>query len=93
MQVVTYRLKSEYGVESSMDPLDYTIARWAGGGWEAVDRAEAAGKLHGVFVCQNRWGRPVLLFRNPWKVSQLTEEVKYLELEPWAMPPSEVRHA
>lgn len=89
MQVVTYRLKNEYGVDSAMEPLDFTIARWAGGGWDAVDRADEAGRLHGVFQCQDAWGRPVLLFRNPWKVSQLEIEVRELSLEPWALPPSE----
>lgn len=88
-EVVLYRLQHEYGVEARLDPLDYSIARWAGGSWEAVDRADAAGKLHGVFVAQDRWNRPVLLFRNPWKVSQLENEEGYLKLEPWAMPPAE----
>jgi len=88
-EVVTYRLKAEYGVESSMEPLGYTMARWVGGGWEAVKRAEADGKLFGVYICQDRWERPVLLFRNPWKVTQLAADVTYLQLEPWAMPPTE----
>lgn len=91
LQVVTYRLKNEYGVDSTMETLDFTITRWAGGGWEAVDRADAAGKLHGVFMCQDAWGRPVLLFRNPWKVAQLENEVRELRLEPWALPPTERR--
>ena len=87
--MVTYRLKGEYGVDSRMDPLDYTMARWANGGWVAVEAAESAGKLHGVYVCKDRWDRPVLLFRNPWKVQQLVSEVEALKLEPWAMPPTE----
>jgi peptide chain release factor 3 len=70
-----------------MEPLDYSIARWVGGGWDAVNRADEAGKLHGVFMCQDRWERPVLLFRNPWKVTQLENEEEYLRLEPWALPP------
>lgn len=90
-EVVEYRLKSEYGVETKMESLSgYAYARWVGGGWEAIDRAEKDGKLFGVYVCQDRWNRPVLLFRNPWKVTQLDNEEKYLELEPWAMPPSEI---
>jgi len=88
-EVVTYRLQNEYDVESRMEPLDYSIARWATGGWDAVQKAEDGGKLHGVYVCKDRWGRPVLLFRNPWKVAQLESEVEYLQLEPWAMPPNE----
>ena len=47
------------------------------------------GKLYGVYICKDRWERPVLLFRNPWKVTQLAGEAEYLSLEPWAMPPTE----
>jgi peptide chain release factor 3 len=89
-EVVEYRLLHEYGVESKMEPLGYTSARWVGGGWDSIARAEADGKLFGVYVVKDRWGRPVLLFRNPWKVTQLMEELDYLHLEPWAMPPSEI---
>ena len=85
--VVKYRLKGEYGVECIMDPLSYTIARWVTGDWAAVDAAEADGKLFGVSVVKDRWERPVLLFRNPWKVTSLSEEAKNLKLEPWSMPP------
>lgn len=90
-QVVEYRLRAEYSVESTFEPLSgFVHARWVGGGWEAVARAEADGKLFGVYVVKDRWGRPVLLFRNPWKVTQLDAEEAYLRLEPWAMPPSEI---
>lgn len=89
-EVVEYRLKHEYGVESRMEPLGYTIARWVEGGWEMVEKADAEGKLFGVYVVKDRWQRPVLLFKNPWKVTQLAGEVEYLKLVPWALPPSEV---
>jgi peptide chain release factor 3 len=42
--VVQFRLKREYGVESLLDPLNYNIARWSNGGWAAVDKANA-GKI------------------------------------------------
>jgi len=50
------------------------------GGWDAVEKADAEGKLYGVYVVQDRWKRPVLLLRNPWKVTQLASEVDYLKL-------------
>lgn len=68
--------------------VSYVHCRWVGGGWPAIQKAEVDGKLFGVNVVQDRWNRPVLLFRNPWKVSQLTTEEEYLKLEPWAMPPA-----
>jgi len=88
-EVVQARLKNEYGVESIMEPLGYTLARWADGGWDAVDKADADGKLFGIMVVQDRWQRPVLLFRNDWKASDLAESEKYLELKPWSQPPIE----
>ena len=86
-EVVQSRLKNEYNVESMMEPLTYTLARWADGGWDAVERADADGKLFGIMIVQDRWQRPVLLFRNDWKASALAEDEQYLELKPWSKPP------
>eukprot|EP01038_Epipyxis_sp_PR26KG_P006879 gene6879-9425_t len=88
-EVVEYRLQSEYNVESRMEALGYSIARWVDGGWSAIEKAEADGKLFGVYIVKDRWDRPVLLFRNPWKVTQLADEANYLKMIPWAMPPSQ----
>lgn len=85
--VVLYRLQAEYGVECKLDHLSYIAARWVMNGWEAVARAEKESKLLSLFICQDRWQRPVILFRNPWKIKQLEEEVEYLQLQPWALPP------
>mmetsp|Transcript_24819 Transcript_24819/g.36728 ORF Transcript_24819/g.36728 Transcript_24819/m.36728 type:complete len:604 (-) Transcript_24819:25-1836(-) len=87
-EVVQDRLKNEYGVESIMEPLGYSLARWADGGWDAVDKADTDGKLFGIMIVQDRWNRPVLLFRNDWKAAALSEEEKYLELKPWSEPPN-----
>lgn len=87
-EVVQARLKQEYNVDSIMEPLGYSLARWADGGWEAVDKADAAGKLFGIMIVQDRWKRPVLLFRNDWKAASVTEEEGYLELKPWSQPPA-----
>lgn len=87
-EVVQARLQGEYGVESIMEPLGYSLARWADAGWDAVDKADADGKLFGTMIVQDRWKRPVLLFRNDWKAAALAEEEKYLDLQPWSSPPS-----
>ena len=86
-EVVQARLKSEYGVDSDMEPIPFTLARWGDGGWDAVDKADKDGKLFGLMILQDRWKRPVLLFRNDWKAASVTEEEKYLELKPWSKPP------
>lgn len=86
-EVVQARLTEEYGVESMMEPLTYSLARWVDAGWDAVDKADADGKLFGIMIVQDRWKRPVLLFRNDWKAASLADEEKYLELAPWSSPP------
>jgi peptide chain release factor 3 len=87
-EVVQTRLKSEYSVDSIMEPLVYLLARWANGGWEAVDKVDADGKMFGIIIVQDRWKQPVLLFCNDWKAASLAEEEKYLEMKPWSQPPS-----
>jgi len=87
-EVVQARLQNEYRVESTMEPLGYSLARWVDGGWDAVDKADQDGKLFGIMITQDRWKRPVLLFRNDWKAAALAEEEKYLKLKPWSEPPS-----
>ena len=89
-EVVEYRLKHEYDVDSVFENLGYTIARWVEGGWEAIAKADADGKLFGVYVVKDKYDRPVLLFRNPWKVDQLAQDTKYLNLVPWSTPPVEM---
>jgi len=86
-EVVQARLTNEYGVESKMEPLSYTLARWADGGWSAVDKADKDGKLFGIMIVQDRWKRPVLLFRNDWKATNLANEETHLQLLPWSKPP------
>ncbi len=54
-EVVQARLENEYGVESSLEPMGYDIARWADGGWEAVDKADKDGKLFGIMIVQDRY--------------------------------------
>jgi len=54
-EVVQARLENEYNVESSLEPMGYDIARWADGGWEAVDKADKDGKLFGIMIVQDRY--------------------------------------
>ncbi len=76
-EVVQYRLLSEYGVETSLDYLPYTVARWVVDGWEAL---EQAGRLFNVMVVKDRWGRPVLLFKNLWNLEQVQTDHPKLKL-------------
>ncbi len=52
--------QDEYGVETTLEPLTFSMARWVVGGWPSV---EAAGRMFNTQVAKDMWGRPVLLFR------------------------------
>ena len=49
--------------------------------------SQKAGKLFGIFTAQDRFGRPVLLFRNEWKLANVQGELPELKLVPWSRPP------
>jgi peptide chain release factor 3 len=53
-------LQDEYGVDTSLEPLSFSVARWVLGGWPAVERA---GRMFNTTVVKDAFGRPVLLFR------------------------------
>ena len=78
LEVVKFRLENEYGVETLIDPLPYTVARWVEDGWEKLD---SLGRLFNTLVVKDNWGRPVLLFRNEWNVNQLLQDHPSLTLK------------
>ncbi|HEY9692911.1 MAG TPA: peptide chain release factor 3 [Oculatellaceae cyanobacterium] len=75
--VVQFRLMSEYGVETRLDPLPYSVARWVVDGWEALEKA---GRLFNTVTVKDNWGRPVLLFKNDWNMHQVQEDNPNLRL-------------
>ena len=77
-EVVQFRLINEYGVETKLELLPYSVARWIAGGWEALEKA---GRLFNTEVVKDNWGRPVLLFRNQWNVDQIKGDFPDLELK------------
>ncbi|MCM1982759.1 peptide chain release factor 3 [Lyngbya confervoides] len=68
LDVVQFRLQNEYGVETRLEILPYTVARWVQEGWSAL---EAVGRIFSALTVKDSWGRPVLLFKNTWNVQQL----------------------
>ncbi|MEN9208149.1 MAG: peptide chain release factor 3 [Gloeomargarita sp. GMQP_bins_120] len=77
--VVQFRLQSEYGVETILEPLPYTLARWVVGGWPALTQA---GRLFNTVVVKDAQERPVLLFKNAWNLQQVQEDHPNLQLSP-----------
>jgi len=77
LEVVQYRLENEYGVATRLEPMEFNLARWVSGGWEALERV---GRVFNCRTVRDAWDRPVLLFRNEWNLNQLREDHPDLEL-------------
>ena len=76
-EVVQFRLQNEYGVETLLEVLPYSVTRWVTGGWEALQKV---GRLFNTFTVKDYWGRPVLLFRNEWNCQQVESDHPELKL-------------
>jgi peptide chain release factor 3 len=76
-EVVQFRLQNEYGVETLLEVLPYSVARWVTGGWEAL---QLVGRLFNTTTVKDNMGRPVLLFRNEWNCQQLAGDHPELRL-------------
>jgi peptide chain release factor 3 len=76
-EVVQFRLQNEYNVETTLELLPYSVARWVEGGWEALEKA---GRLFNTVVVKDSWERPVLLFRNEWNCQQIAADHPALQL-------------
>jgi peptide chain release factor 3 len=77
LEVVQYRLENEYGVQTRLEPLGFSVARWVVGGWPAL---EQVGRIFNCKTVRDAWNRPVLLFKNDWNLNQLRDDHPELEL-------------
>lgn len=78
-EVVQFRLNSEYRVETGLDMLPHKVARWVTEGWGAL---RESGRMFDVLTVQDRWQRPVLLFRSEWHLQRSQQENAKLRLSP-----------
>ncbi len=76
-EVVQFRLRNEYNVDTTLEMLPYSVARWVTGGWDAL---KDAGRLFNTVTVKDSYGRPVLLFRNEWNCQQVEGEHPKLAL-------------
>jgi peptide chain release factor 3 len=58
--VLQYRLKSEYGVETELETLPYTCSAWLEGDQETFDPPVQ------VLKTRDKLDRPVVLFKTQW---------------------------
>jgi len=76
-EVVQFRMQNEYGVETRLEALPYSVARWVVNGWSALEKV---GRLFNTVTVKDNWGRPVLLFKNDWNLRQVEEDHPNLKL-------------
>ncbi len=71
-------MENEYGVETRVEMLPFSVARWVAGGcgelWKSV------GRLFNTVTVKDSWGRPVLLFKNEWNCQQVQSDHPELKL-------------
>lgn len=60
-EVMQYRLKDEYGVETLLSPLPYQCSAWLLGDLKTFK------KTSNSMVVQDRQGRPIVLFSSQWE--------------------------
>ncbi len=60
-EVMQYRLKDEYGVETHLSPLPYQCSAWIIGDLTAFENPTSS------MIVQDRQGRPMALFSNQWE--------------------------
>jgi peptide chain release factor 3 len=84
-EVLSYRLKDEYGVDIQVQMLPYTTARWVLGGRLSAD---ALAYTDRVVLVEDAYKRPVLLFTDPWAVGRIADKHPQLQLAeiPSAVP-------
>ena len=76
-EVVQFRMLSEYNVQTSLESIPYSVARWVVDGWEALEKV---GRIFNTMTVKDSLNRPVLLFRNEWNVNQLQADHPDLKL-------------
>ena len=74
-EVLKYRLEGEYGVVAQLERMPFELARWVeppreGPGLDprAVDRDSS------TLWCEDKAGRPVVLFKSQWSLNWLAEK-------------------
>ena len=80
MEVLSYRLKNEYGVDLLISNLSYSLARWLI--CDEKKLSDIKGKDNGMLV-RDMKERPVIMVNSPWNLNWLVErnpDVEFLEV-------------
>ncbi len=81
-EVIQYRLRSEYGADSTLERLPYKMARWVSGPEGPLAQLAQSSTLRCV---QDLKGSVVAMFRDPWSAENAAQkypELKFSEVAP-----------
>jgi peptide chain release factor 3 len=82
LEVLTYRLKYEYGVDIVIEHLPYTMARWV---MTKQITPHMLGISDNAMVVEDHLQRPVILYKNEWTLRRAEETCKdtaFLDIPP-----------
>ena len=79
-EVVQYRLQSEYGAESRLEPAPWTVLRWVEP-HPALKNPSALIVATGVSFGADKFGQPVVFFPNDWTLRYFIEKNPELRLQ------------
>jgi len=77
MEVLEYRLKTEYGVDIKRENLPFRYVRWVVETPKPLDRLRLTST---TAIAEDRIGRPVLMFENDWSIRLALENNEGLVL-------------
>jgi peptide chain release factor 3 len=86
-EVLQYRLKSEYGVESRLESPPWQFVRWAGGGAAVQDLERSSSIPSDVRFGRDAGGALVVFFPNDWSCRYFMEKHPGISLH--ELPPRE----
>ncbi len=73
-EVMQYRLKDEYGVETSLSSLPYHCSAWIIGDMKTFDKSSSSA------LVQDKHGRPMILFTSQWEKQYCMKQNPHHEL-------------
>jgi peptide chain release factor 3 len=77
-EVLQYRLKEEYGVETSLEESQWNVMRWIK---DPIDSEILKSYLSSVgTVATDSRGKQVVLFKNQWNLNSFVEKYPKIEL-------------
>ncbi|HHY81940.1 MAG TPA: peptide chain release factor 3 [Clostridiales bacterium] len=82
LEVLTYRLKNEYGVDIQVQMLPYTAVRWVMDGTLSRDALSYTGR---AVLMEDYYSRQVVLFSDQWTVQRIADKhdnVRFVDIPP-----------